>query len=713
MNPSFSNGAHHAGFCAALFSPSTVQRAVLALGSAAALCVGTASAQQAAPSLKEVTITGNPLGATDLIAPAAQYSGTGLLLRSKTTLGETLDGLPGISSTYFGPNASRPIIRGLDGDRIRILGNGGATLDASSLSYDHSVTSDPISIERIEVLRGPGALLYGGSAVGGVVNVIDNRIPREALFDEKGGLGGKVDLVLASANREKSSGVLLEGGNDRYALHVDVFNRQTGDVKVPVDLACSKGGVATMSQRMCNSASKVKGGAAGGSVFFDHGYLGASVSSYRSNYGTVAEDDVTIDMKSDRVALEGELRNLGGVIQSVKGQLSHTDYMHTEFEGASPGTVFKNKGNDVRLEARHAKLGNLEGVIGVQAENNRFSADGSEAFAPYSKTSQKALFAYEEYGTSWGKLSFGGRLESVKVESLGNPQVARFAPGSRDFTPHSYALGALWNTAPGWQLTTNLAYTERAPKDYELFAQGPHIATNAWETGDATLAKEKSSSIDVGTSWKSGANRFAANAYMHRFKNYIGLLATGNTFGQELGNLNPVDLDGDGVDDANPDNTILPEFAYTGVRARFVGLEASGNIRLLEGASTLDLALRGDLVRAKNLNNGQPLPRIAPVRLGASLAWANGPWGSSIGFDHSMAQNRVAAGQRATSAYTLWNLAATYRMKAGATSLLWYARVDNLTNELAYSAASVLTTTAFPKAPLPGRSLKVGLQASF
>ena len=690
-----------------------------ALCAAATLSCGLASAQSAAPasapapSLKEVTVTGNPLGATDLIAPAAQYSGAGLLLRSKTTLGETLDGVPGVSSTYFGPNASRPIIRGLDGDRIRILGNGGATLDASSLSYDHAVTSDPISIERIEVLRGPGALLYGGSAVGGVVNVIDNRIPREALFDEKGGIGGKVDLGLATGNREKSSGVLLEGGNNRYALHVDVFNRDTGDVKVPTGLACSKGGVNTINNRICNSDSKVRGGAAGGSLFFDHGYLGASVSTYRSNYGTVAEDDVTIDMKSNRVALEGEVRNLGGFIQSVKGQLSHTDYEHTEFEGPNPGTVFKNRGSDFRLEARHARLGNLDGVIGFQAENNQFSADGAEAFAPYSKTSQNAVFAYEEYATGWGKLSFGGRLESVKVESLGNPLVARFAPLTRDFTPHSYALGALWNAAPGWQLTSNLAYTERAPKDYELFAQGPHVATKAWETGDAALGKEKSTSLDVGAAWKSGANSFSANAYVHRFKNYIGLLATGNRYGQEDGALNPADLDGDGVDDGNPDNGLLPEFAYTGVRARFVGLEASGNVRLIEGASSLDLALRGDLVRATNLSNGQPLPRIAPARMGASLIWASGPWGSSIGFDHSMAQNRVAAGQRATPAYTLWNLAATYRVKAGVSNILWYARVDNLTNQLAYSAASVLTTTAFPKAPLPGRSLKVGMQLAF
>ena len=214
MNPLFFNGVAHAQVyprpASPLFSRNGVQRAVLALGAAAALQCGMAGAQTPAPSLKEITVTGNPLGATDLIAPSAQYSAAELLLRSKTTLGETLDGVPGVSSTYFGPNASRPIIRGLDGDRIRILGNGGATVDASSLSYDHAVTADPISIERIEVLRGPGALMYGGSAVGGVVNVIDNRIPREALFDEKGGIGGKVDLGLATGNREKGGGVLLK-----------------------------------------------------------------------------------------------------------------------------------------------------------------------------------------------------------------------------------------------------------------------------------------------------------------------------------------------------------------------------------------------------------------------------------------------------------------------------------------------------------------------
>ena len=720
MNPAILFG--HARSCASCpprhhaFSRSYIHAALLALGPMAALHCNPAAAQAAAasePTLNEVTVTGNPLGSSDLIASATPLASDKLLFRRATSLGETFDKTLGVSRSYLGPNASRPIIRRRDGDRVCILANGGAAIDASALSYDHAVASDPISVERIDLLRGPGALLYGGSAVGGVVNVIDNRIPREALFDEKGGVTGKLNLGASTGNNGKEAGTLVETGNNRYALHVDAFSRETGNVGVPVTLACANG---VPASQICNSASKSRGGAVGGSVFFDHGYLGLSTGTYRSNYGTVAEDTVTIDMKSNRTALEGELRDLAGPIQSIKGKYSQTDYIHTEFEGATPGTVFKNKGSDFRLEAKHAKFWGLDGLIGFQSESTRFSADGKEAFAPYSKTDQNAVFAYEEYGTSWGRLSFGGRLDSVKVASYGNPLVAAFTPGSRNFTPHSYALGGLWNVLPGWQLTSNLAYTERAPKDYELYAFGPHVATNAWETGDTTLGKEKSTSIDLGANWKGGsndANTFSANAYLHNFSNYIGLLATGRTFGQEDRALNPVDANGDGVDDNNPNNKILAEYAYTGVRARFTGLEASGNIRLLEGASRLDLGLRTDMVRATNLTNSQPLPRIAPLRVGATLQWGQGPWGSSFGFDYSAAQNRVAPGQRATNSFTLWNAATTYALKLGVVNALLYAKLDNITNQLAYSAASVLTTTAFPKAPLPGRSLKVGLQASF
>ena len=662
-----------------LFRCSAVCAAVFALGHAQA------QTPSSAATLPEITITGNPLGAADLIAPAASYFGPALLLRRGTTLGETLDGTPGVSSTYFGPNASRPVIRGLDGDRIRILGNGGATLDASGLSYDHAVAADPISMERIEVLRGPGALLYGGSAVGGVVNIIDNRIPREPLD----GVTGKADLGASSGNNGRGAGFMVEGGNARVGLHADVFNRSTGDARVPASLACTKQGETSLARRICNSASEVRGGAVGGSVFFDQGYLGASVSTYRNGYGAVAEDEVTIAMQSSRHAVEGEWRNPVGWLQGIKAQASHTDYRHTELDAGAPGTVFSNKGNDFRLEARHARLGALEGVIGVQGETTRFSAVGDEAFAPFSRTRQSAVFVHEELSTGWGRLSFGARSESVKVQSFGNPDVARFVTASRSFNPTSYALGAVWHVAPGWQLTSGLASTQRAPKDYELFADGPHVATAAYETGNAALEVERSTNADVGLQWKGGANSFKLNAFASRFANYIALESTGNI-----------------TDD-------LPGFAYRQVRARFTGLEASGTLRLLAGPQTLDLELRGDIVRATNQSTGQPLSRIAPLRAGATLVWAHGAWGAQLGFDHAAQQDRVPLGERVTDAWTLWKAALTWRMKAGAAHLLWYARLDNAGNKLAYSATSILTQTAPGKSPLAGRSVKLGLQATF
>ncbi len=662
-----------------------------------------------APVLREVTVTGNPLGASDLIAPTTSLANDALLLRSESTLGETLNGLPGVGSTYFGPNASRPTIRGQDGDRIRILQNGGAAPDASSLSYDHAVPVDALVTDRIEVLRGPSALQYGGSAVGGVVNLLDNRIPTEAIE----GFGGRADLGYATGNRETSGGVVLEGGTQRYALHVDAFHRDSDDVAVPIDLPCANPQRPGFARRICNSANRAEGGAVGGTLFFDQGWIGASASTYRSTYGTVAEPDVTIGMKSDRYALEGEWRP-AGFFSSVHAKLSRTDYGHTEYEGPVPGTVFTKKSDDVRIEARHRKLGNLEGLIGLSDESGDFSAEGEEAFVPGTRSRTSALFVHEELGTSWGRLSFGARTERVKVQSFGSndPEVTRFFVGERDFSPHSAAIGALVDLAPQWQLTSNLAYTERAPKDYELFANGPHVATGSWELGDPDLQKEKSTGFDLGAQWRAGPDNAKVNAYVTRFSNYIGLAATGNVRGTD-GELNPP-----------PDaaGETLPEYAYTGVRARFTGLEASGTLRLLgaegfarfdEHAGTLDLEWRGDLVRATNTDTGEPLPRIAPARAGATLAYGSGPWTARFGFDAYAAQHRVPAGDRETGGYTLWNAALTYKMKVQRAHLTWYARLDNITNTLAYSASSILTTTAYPGVPLPGRTLKLGLRATF
>lgn len=680
------------------------------LGGAALLACAHAQAQTTG-QLGEITVTGNPLGSADLIAPATQLSGTGLTLRSQATLGETLNTAPGVSSTYFGPAASRPIVRGLDGDRIRVLSNSGASLDASSLSYDHAVAIDPIAVERIEVLRGPGALLYGGNALGGAVNLIDNRIPREPAP----GVAGKVDVGFASGNREKSAAALVEGGNERIGLHVDMFHRDMGDTRVPIDLACTQGGVTSIARRLCNSDARTRGAAVGGSTFFDKGYLGVSASEFRSGYGSVAEDEVRIDMRSRRYALEGEVRELGGLLRSVKAQASHTNYRHTEFDEGAPGTVFRNNGNEVRLEARHAPLAGVEGVVGWQAERSRFAADGDEAFAPHSRTRSDALFVHEELGMSWGKLSLGARTERVRVASLGHPLVPRFAASEREFQPTSLALGGLWKLAPAWQLSANLARSERAPKDYELFADGPHVATGAYEVGNPNLPKERANQLDVGVQWKSGAHSLRVSAFASRFSNYVALLGTGRQRDTEGNGAGTGVADcGDGASvESGCTAEVMPEYAYQPVKARFRGLEAGGTLRLLDAATTVDLELRSDLVRADNLSTGEALPRIAPWRAGATLVGTQGPWSARLGFDHSARQIRVPAGETPVESYTLWHAALTYRMKAAGAQLLWYARLDNATNRLAYSATSILTQSAPGRVPLPGRSLKVGLQASF
>ncbi len=684
-------------------------------------CLLSSRPVQAQTSLEEVTVTANPLRSNELVAPTRQYSGTGLVLRSQSSLGETLSGTPGVSSTYFGPQASRPIIRGLDGDRIKILNNSGASLDVSSLSYDHAVAVDPLIADRIEILRGPGTLLYGGNAIGGIVNVIDNRIPRTPME----GLQGRTDISVGSGDRSRNGALVLEAGGKDFAFHSDVHSRTAGDVAVPRTLLCLKPGSPASISRLCNSAAKTEGGALGATAFFERAYLGLSVSEYSSNYGSVAEDTVSIAMRSNRFALEGEAR-LNTWLKSIKGQYSYTDYKHTELDAGVPATVFTNRGFDFRLEARHQKFAGFEGVIGLQMDSSRFGAQGLEAFAPSSQTKVAALFVYEEALFPWGKLSFGGRMERQNVQAFSDLAVARFVAAERSFKPSSIALGGLYKLHSNWSLTSNLTLNQRAPKDYELFANGPHLATAAYEVGNAQLSKERSTNLELGLAWRGAAtasgrrsaNFASASAFLSQFQNYLMLESTGKQR-SATGAVNPADLNGDGLDDISG-AALLPEFAYSQHRARMSGFEVNGNWRLSEASSktqTFDLQWRADFVKGTNTDSNTALPRISPLRLGATFIWAqNGAsqlgWGARAGIDHY-----ARPADQSTDAYTFLNLALTYRIKAKIagqdSNLLFYARADNATDRLAYSATSILTQSLPGRVPLPGRSLKLGVQAMF
>jgi iron complex outermembrane receptor protein len=592
-------------------------------------------------------------------------------------------------------------------------------MDVSGLSFDHAVPIDPLTTERIEILRGPATLLYGGSAIGGVVNVIDNRIARERAFDSKGGVMGKAEVRAGGAANERSTGAMVETGTDKFAIHVDAFDRRTQNLKVPKNMSCKESGV--NSVKVCNSASNTKGGAVGGTLLFDRGYLGLSTSEYKSTYGTVAEEYVTIGMVRRHHAIEGKLRDVGDWFQDVKFQGGYTHYTHTEYDANVAGTVFNNSGLDSRIEARQrsVSLGNglqLEGMLGFQRENNNMGASGDEKFIPSSRTQSTALFTYQALKTSWGQWSAGARTERVSVQSL--ESIESISAQTKTFNPTSFAIGVLRNLRSGekqdgWQLTSNISSSQRAPKDYELFAYGVHAATSTYEIGSPNIALEKAMQLDAGGEWKNGVHKFGLTAFTSNFSNYISLQASGSKY----------------EDTGTTPSTFYPIYNFQGVRARFMGLESHAKLRMVGGQQALlsndaqrgavDLELRGDIVRADDLTNGRPMPRIAPMRLGADALWSKNAWGARFGFMHAGAQNRMpyitGVTTVPTAAYTMWNAGLNYRAHSGQTNWMFFAKLDNLTNKLAYSSTSSLTQTMSSSLapPLAGRSLKLGLQASF
>ncbi|MGE7957404.1 TonB-dependent receptor [Pseudomonas sp. NPDC089530] len=654
------------------------------------------ASQAHALELQPQVITANPLGSQQTAAPSTVLEGDDLTLQQQGSLGETLNKQPGVSSSYFGPGASRPIIRGLDGDRIRLLRNGVGALDASSLSYDHAVPLDPVNVERIEIVRGPAALLYGGSAIGGVVNTFDNRIPTAAIE----GIHGAGELRYGGADTTRSSAGKLEAGNGTFALHLDANSRQFNDLKIP-GYARSRHAPASddgdgKKGRLGNSDGRQDGGAVGGSYTWDDGYAGLSYSNYDSNYGSPAEDDVRIRMKQDHYAFASELRNLDGPFSSLKFDAGYTDYEHREIEGGETGTIFKNKGYEARVEARHQPLGPLNGVVGAQVTRSEFSALGEEAFVPQTDTDSAALFVLEELQASERlKLSLGGRLEHTRVDpdGKGNERFSR-ADSSSSFTAGSLSSGAVYTLTPIWSLAATLGYTERAPTFYELYANGAHVATGTYEVGDANLSKEKAVSSDLALRFDNGTHKGSVGVFYSHFSNYIGLLGSGRTLNDE------------GEEDAGG----MPEYRYSGVRARFAGIEAQDRWQLGEGAyGKFALELSGDYTRAKNLDNGQALPRIAPLRLNSGLLWELDRWQARIDVEHAASQGRVPDNESGTDGYTTLGASAGYHFDIGSSQWLAFVKGENLTNQTVRYASSILRDIA----PAQGRSIEVGLRTTF
>lgn len=658
-----------------------------ALAPIAAACFSLAVHAEPAESLDKVVVTGNPLKSQVLAQPSDSLSGDQLVLTRAANLGDTLQGLPGVAATNFGPNASRPSIRGLDGDRVRILSNSGASVDASNLSFDHGVAIDPLVIDKVEVLRGAAALLYGGNAVGGVVNTLDNRIPRALIK----GVSGAAEVRLGGASNDKSGAVVLDGGSGAphagFGWHVDLAGRDADDQRTP---RFDSEGESRTSVR--NSAARSHGGAVGGSVFFQGGYAGVSVDDFHTDYGTTAEADVTIRMQRQRLATAGEWATADGPVHRISWQLSRNRYEHQEVEGTGDiGTTFKSTGTDGRLELEHAPInaswGQVRGLVGLQTEVLNFSALGDEAFVPSTRTRNNGLFVLEQTrlgGVDW---SAGARVEQARVDSDGGD---RFGDAqSRRFTPKSLSLSGVLPLAGGWSASANLNRTERAPAYYELFANGLHLASAAFEQGDATLGVERGKGLDLGVKWEGDGSHMHVNVYETRFDNYIALQANGTMV-----------PDGDGG--------TVPFYSFHGVPARLRGVELEGRWQVRPAIALLSQL---DAVRGENTQTGEPLPRLAPLRAMLGLALKQGDWSGTLEWRGAARQTRVAQFDTATPGYGTVRLSVARQLHWDKVDALWYLKLDNLGNKLAYNATAVPTIRDL--SPQPGRSASTGLQIRF
>jgi iron complex outermembrane receptor protein len=641
--------------------------------------------------------------AFDLAQGTSILAGDELRRRSAATLGATLADTAGVSETSFGPNASRPIIRGLGGDRVRVLSSGIGSLDASSISPDHNTALEPLFASRIEVLRGPATLLYGSSAVGGAINVIDNRIP-ETPGD--GQAHGAIEGRFGGAANERTGVAALGAANAHFGVQVDVLQRNTDDIDIPGVARIDANAPANQPHgTLPSSASETRNVSAGATTFWSAGRLGAAVTQYETVYGVPTGDDpgVTINMKQTRFDLDGDITQPFGIFRSAKLRVGTSRYRHSELDGDEVATSFKNNAYEGRLELPHVELGGLTGTIGAQGAFSDFSALGEEVVTPPSRTSTGALFAVEELKTSAATFQFGARYErqSVKLGAV-DPSLP-FVPGYsarsgqiRSLGGVSSSIGVVLYPAPDYSLGVSLAYSERLPTAQELFSNGSHGGTGAYEVGNSGLGRERSLGLDLSLRRRAGEVTGTVGVFINKFSDYI--------FEQQLA--------AGTIPAANNPNG-LTEYQFTAKDALFYGAEAEVQFHLIDRENQrMHVSLLGDTVHAEQTTDDVPLPRMPPFRLGVGLALEQGRWSLGTEARHAFRQNRFGPGETATSGYTLLNAHVNYHVASldgTRLGLDLFVRGDNLTD------ATARVSTSFLKdfAPLPGRGVTFGARLTF
>ena len=672
-----------------------------------------ANAQAAPPtagSLPPVTVSasGLQLGANEMTTPTAVLEGDELVRRREATLGETLGNEPGITSSHFGAGASRPIIRGMDGPRVKVLSDGAELHDASTISPDHAVASEPLLATQIEVLRGPSALVYGGGAVGGVVNVLDGKVP--TAIPQKG-IEGSAELRANTGAGEGAGAFSLTGGAGNLAVHVEGVARDAGDYRVGKGWAPD----GEPTRKVPGSFNRTDTGSVGLSWVGDRGYLGAAYTRQAARYGLPGhnhsfegchthgthlhcgaheeEDDhdhgaeehgdvPVVDLRSERFDIRGELRNPFTGFSALRLRAGVTDYVHDEVEDGAIATTFKNKAYDTRIELQHEPIAGFKGVVGLQTSQRKFSAIGEEAYVQPTVTRKTGLFVLEEYRLNdwYGDWRFEAALRHDRqtAEAL--------ASGSAGGTERSHngtsaSLGAVWKFTPGYQVGTSFTRASRAPSAEELYARGLHMATSTYERGNANLRSETSQNIDLSLKKTSGDTTFGVSVFRNRISNYI--------YGRTLDEVDGLQL-----------------LQYSQADATFTGIEGQVRQRVTRN---MGVTLFGDTVRAK-LDGGGLLPRIPATRAGVRLDANWNAWEGQVEWVQVARQNRVAAFETATPGYGMLNLGVSYRGQlSSGTPWQVYLKANNLTDRLAYAHTSFIKNAA----PLMGRNITVGVKVAF
>jgi iron complex outermembrane receptor protein len=637
--------------------------------------------------VQQVVVTANPLrnGEGDqILTPAKVLAGDELRDKVGSSLGETLQGELGVSASAFGAGASRPIIRGMEGSRVKMLENGMATSDVSGLSNDHAVASEGAVARQIEILRGPAALLYGSGAIGGLVNVVNERIPT-ALEDKP---TGQLESRYSTVDNGRNLSGTLDGAAGHVGLHIDGNWRDTNDYKIPGSRLLND--PSTSMGRLPDSDTSERSIGAGASYIRDWGYVGVSASHLSNNYGIPTEEGSRIDQRQNRYDLDSLVHEPFAGFETARFKAGFTDYRHAELDlSNAPQVVFSNRSFESRLELTHKPLAGFHGTFGVQTENTHFSAlsaAGGPDTVPVTHSTSSAAFVVEETAIGPVRVNAGARYENVRREPVGNRE--------RSFNLGSGSVGALWPFMPGYGVGATVSYAQRAPSTDELYSGGPHDATLTFDVGNAELKKEISRNIELSLQKTSGLWRWKANLFRNNVSDFI------------YGHITGLTLDEDGNAGAGVSNSFRQRL-FEQAPAHIQGAEAE----LTWNAAGMGWNGRvfADSSRGK-LDNGENLPLQPADRLGASLGYREDNWRAGLSWTHARGQDRLAAFESTpTPAYNLVDANLSYTQKLAQTDLTWFLLAKNLLNKDIRLSTSLLKDIS----PLPGRNIVFGVRAKF